>query len=89
MLITEHGKECMASGIRRLLTISVVFIVMVCLLVLVAMNVWYGIVAALLLWDYCNISPTGSTCWAWEKIMPVERQVGTIKSQGGKWIWEI
>lgn len=40
----------MASGIRRLLTISVVFIVMVCLLVLVAMNVWYGIVAALLLW---------------------------------------
>lgn len=50
MLITEHGKECMASGIRRLLTISVVFIVMVCLLVLVAMNVWYGIAAALLLW---------------------------------------
>lgn len=50
MLITEHGKECMASGIRRLLTISVVFIVMVCLLVLVAINVWYGIVAALLLW---------------------------------------
>ena len=50
MLITKHGKECMASGTRRLLTISVVFIVMVCLLVLVAMNVWYGIVAALLLW---------------------------------------
>lgn len=50
MLITKHGKECMASGIRRLLTISVVFIVMVCLLVLVAMNVWYGIVTALLLW---------------------------------------
>ncbi len=50
MPTTKHGKECMASGIRRLLTISVVFIVMVCLLVLVAMNVWYGIVAALLLW---------------------------------------
>jgi len=40
----------MVSGTRRLLTISVVFIVMICLLVLVAMNVWYGIVAALLLW---------------------------------------